>query len=128
MPTEPRGRCSRRILGEAPPCRSGAHGQSGRVHRYYVSAPLQQGRRATPNPNAVRRVAAGELERLLRDELALRMRVPAETTLTDLTKAIHRIEIEAECVRVIVDGAALTKAAIVSTPSMRTRSAVWAWR
>ena len=46
----------------APMTPTFSHGRSGRVHRYYVSAPLQQGRRTLPTPNAVRRVAAGALD------------------------------------------------------------------
>ncbi len=96
----------------APMSPTFTHGRSGRVHRYYVSAPLQQGRRPPPTPNAVRRVAAGELERLLRDELAPRLRMPTDATLLDMLPAIHRIEIEATCARVVVRRSALTKVAL----------------
>jgi hypothetical protein len=70
------------------------------LHRYYVSAPLQQARRVPATPDAVRRIAAGELKRLLRDELAPRMRFAADANLQDILPAIHRIEIEARSARV----------------------------
>ena len=53
-----------------------SHGASGRVYRYYVSAPLQQGQRRAVGDDAIRRVSAnmieakvtGILERLLAGE------------------------------------------------------------
>ncbi len=96
----------------APMSPTFTHGRSSRVHRYYVSAPLQQGRQAPPTPNAVRRVAAVEIERLLRDEMTSRMRMPADASLLELLPSVHRIEIEAESVRVELRRSALTKVAL----------------
>lgn len=101
----------------APMSPTFTHGRSGRVHRYYVSAPLQQGRRAPSTPNALRRVSAAELERLLRDELASKLRMPADATLVEMLPAIERIEIEAECARVVVRRSVLTKVALEGAES-----------
>jgi DNA invertase Pin-like site-specific DNA recombinase len=42
-------------------------GRSGRIHRYYVAADIQQGRTAGTSGSAVRRVGAEALERVLSD-------------------------------------------------------------
>jgi hypothetical protein len=42
-----------------------AYGKRGKLYRYYVSAPLQQGGRLRPGDGAIRRVSADPLERLI---------------------------------------------------------------
>ena len=44
-----------------------AYGKRGKIYRYYVSAPLQQGKRRHPHDDAIRRVSADPLEALLRE-------------------------------------------------------------
>ena len=39
-----------------------SHGRGGRLYRYYVSAPLQQGARRDPSDTAIRRISAPPLE------------------------------------------------------------------
>ncbi len=42
-----------------------SYGKMGKLYRYYVSAPLQQGRRPKDDDDAIRRVAAADVESLL---------------------------------------------------------------
>ncbi|XWN32949.1 MAG: recombinase family protein [Devosia sp.] len=46
-----------------------AYGKGGKVYRYYVSAPLQQGQRLRACDGAIHRVAADPLKALLRDTM-----------------------------------------------------------
>ena len=48
------------------------HKGETKVYRYYVSAPLQQGRAMREAPDALRRVAADEIEGLIERELRRR--------------------------------------------------------
>ncbi len=48
-----------------------AYGKGGRLYRYYVSAPLQQGARATPGDDIPRRISAAALEAALTEALAV---------------------------------------------------------
>ena len=47
-----------------------SYGKQGRLYRYYVSAPLQRGKRINGADDAIRRVAAPAIEGLLRQALA----------------------------------------------------------
>lgn len=47
-----------------------SHGASGKVYRYYVSAPLQQGARLDARQGEIRRVSANAIERLLGEMMA----------------------------------------------------------
>ncbi len=51
-----------------PMCPSFSRGKSGKLYRYYVSAPLQQGARMTGD--AVRRMSARAIEKLVSDTMA----------------------------------------------------------
>ena len=95
----------------APMSPTFTHGRSGRVHRYYVSAPLQQGRRPPATPRAVRRIPAAELERLLQVELACRLRGRSHAEFGEIVGFIKRIEIDEDSARVVVPTLALTKSA-----------------
>ena len=66
-----------------------AYGKSGKLYRYYVSAPLQQGKRRRAGDEAIRRVAAEALEQFLRAVLGRLM--PAVRT--DALDALLRIEV-----------------------------------
>lgn len=87
------------------------HSAEGRVYRYYVSAPLQQGRAATGRPAALGRVAALEVEGLVQRYLADWLESPSDTDLGMLLAPVRRIEIDAEEVRVIVQRSKLPRAA-----------------
>ncbi|MDB5430496.1 MAG: Site-specific recombinase, invertase Pin s [Caulobacter sp.] len=83
-----------------PMCPSFAYGRGGKVYRYYVSAPLQQGRKPRANPHAIHRVAADEVEEVLRASLAEAMNLDPTSLLPSLLAPVSRIEIEAEEIRV----------------------------
>jgi site-specific DNA recombinase len=53
----------------APMSPTFAYGKGGKAFRYYVSAPLQQGQRRSPEDDAVRRVSAPQLESLIIERL-----------------------------------------------------------
>ncbi|WP_373085270.1 recombinase family protein [Sneathiella sp.] len=75
-----------------------AYGRSGRLYRYYVSAPLQRGVKRNPQDDAPRRVSAATLEaRLLK---AMTRLLPALQE--DPLKLASRVEIHAESVEVLL--------------------------
>ena len=86
------------------------HGKRGQVYRYYVSAPLQQGRRRADDPG-IRRVPGPALEAMI--NTTIERIVPGNTTepLTLLT----RIEVHAESLQLLMPIAMLA--------SMRSRLA-----
>jgi DNA invertase Pin-like site-specific DNA recombinase len=101
----------------APMSPTFGYGRAGRVYRYYVSAPLQQGRSAADTPNAIRRVAAGAIETLVRDQLSSLVRAAGDAQLADLARAVRRIHIEAASVRITLQRSALNRSALdVLTP------------
>ena len=52
------------------------HGRNAQVYRYYISAPLQQGRGWELAGDAIRRVPAEAIEQLVLERLQLLMKVP----------------------------------------------------
>ena len=96
----------------APMSPSFTHGRNGQVYRYYVSSPLQLGRPVKPNPDAIRRVSAPEVERLLRDRLAAPLGAPEDAGLDVMLGSVKRVEIEADEVRVTLLRARVTRTAL----------------
>jgi site-specific DNA recombinase len=86
------------------------YGRSGRLYRYYVSAPLQQGRKPPANPRALRRVSAQAIEELVREQLILWIGAAARAELSTVISSLARVEIEADEVRLVVLRAAVTRA------------------
>ena len=74
-----------------------AHGRSGKVYRYYVSAPLQQGRSWQLDGDAIRRVPAEAVEELVLDRLRILKRTRIATAMSWATAAplLRRVEIHA---------------------------------
>jgi site-specific DNA recombinase len=70
-----------------------------KVYRYYVSAPLQQGRAMREAPDAIRRVAADEIEGLIEGELRRHLGADARS-LDDLMTCVHRIDLEPLAVQI----------------------------
>jgi DNA invertase Pin-like site-specific DNA recombinase len=98
--------------GEANPMSpTFSHGRSGKVHRYYVSAPLQQGRGATLGPDLVRRLPGAQIEALVRDQLATLPGSPTDASLQALLVPVVRIEVEAETLRIFLKRSDLPRAA-----------------
>ena len=72
------------------------HGRSGQVYRYYVSAPLQQGRRDADD-TSIRRVPGPALEAML-DEV-VRRAAPADA---DPMARLARVEVHAETLQLLM--------------------------
>ena len=87
------------VEGE-PMCPATAYGKTGKLYRYYVSAPLQQGRRgAKPGDDGViRRVAAAPLEAMLAETLRRLARCKDQDPLF----LPNRIEIHADHVEMLM--------------------------
>jgi DNA invertase Pin-like site-specific DNA recombinase len=75
------------------------HRREGKVYRYYVSAPLQQGRAMRETPDAIRRVAAGEIEGVVERELRRRLGADGRT-LDELMTCVLRVDLEPQAVRI----------------------------
>ncbi len=85
------------------------YGRNGKFYRYYVSAPLQQGRPVGTNPDALRRIAAGALEAIVRTQLAMALGASEDQTLASLLLPVQRIEVEVQELRLLVRRAAVRK-------------------
>ena len=67
-------------------------GRTGKLYRYYVSAPLQQGKACPANASAIRRVSAPALEQVVGE--ALRRLLPAAPAdPADPLALVHRLEL-----------------------------------
>ena len=77
------------------------HGSKGQVYRYYVSAPLQQGRSWQLDGEAIRRIPAEAIEELVLDRLQKlrRGRVGMPMSWAVATTLLKRIEIHADTVQ-----------------------------
>jgi DNA invertase Pin-like site-specific DNA recombinase len=105
-------------LDGAPMSPSFTHGKSGQVYRYYVSSPLQLGRPTRPDPDAVRRVSAPEIEELLQHHLAGRVQAPDGADLRTLLMAVTRVEVGAAAVRVTLLKTRLLRAGLAGCEVM----------
>lgn len=75
-----------------------AYGRSGKLYRYYVSAPLQRGTKRRLEDTAPRRVSATTLEaRLLK---AMSRLLPGQQE--DPLKLASRVEVHADCIEVLL--------------------------
>lgn len=87
------------------------YGRGGRLYRYYVSAPLQQGRSSPQSADAIRRIPAEAIEGLVRDRLVGLARAKADAALGDLIGAIRRVDIDATSVRIMLTRSSLATSA-----------------
>lgn len=104
-PTLTAGMAFRGLLFNAngePMCPSFAYGRGGKMYRYYVSAPLQQGRKPGSSPVGLHRVSAGELEEIVRDTLIRLSGGSSDQLLARLLGPVARIEIDAEEIRLVL--------------------------
>ena len=81
-------------------------GRSGRIHRYYVLSDLQLGRAAPSHSDAIRRVSAPALERLVVEEVR-RLADSPHTGLATLLALVLRIELRPAETHLILDQAKL---------------------
>ena len=70
-----------------------AYGKSGRRYRYYVSAPLQQGRATSLDRDVVRRVTAGALEAMISSRLRDCGLMPTNSTWVDMRRILTRVQL-----------------------------------
>ncbi len=85
------------------------YGRGGRVYRYYVSAPLQQGRKVEPREGVLRRVSAEALEDAVRTQLATVMPGGDDTSLAALLKPVRWVEVLPEALRIGFQAKALPR-------------------
>jgi site-specific DNA recombinase len=81
------------------------YGKSGRLYRYYVSAPLQQGKRSADD-DVARRVAAPLLEETVRQAV---LRIARAADDAAIRTAVARIELDLRCITVHLRRAAISK-------------------
>jgi site-specific DNA recombinase len=77
------------------------YGRGGRIYRYYVSAPLQQGRRMSPSSTAIRRISAPALEERLQSELGLLTGDDTGLPLSEWLGSAQRIELWPDAVHLV---------------------------
>jgi DNA invertase Pin-like site-specific DNA recombinase len=87
-------------------------GRKGQIYRYYVSAPLQLGRKPRIRADALRRVAAPEIEAILARELSQLLRASPGERLEQLLPAVKRIELEGEALRITLDRVGIPRASL----------------
>ena len=75
------------------------HKRGGKVYRYYVSAPLMQGRAVRSDPEAIRRVAAAEVEGVLERELNRRMGSEG-ASLSSLIGLVQRVQLQHDQIQI----------------------------
>jgi len=76
------------------------YGRGGRVYRYYVSAPLQQGRKIEEREGVLRRVSAEALEEAVRTQLATVIPAATDRPLAEMLKSVRRVEVLPESLRI----------------------------
>ena len=87
------------------------YGRGGKVYRYYVSAPLQQGRKIDRRDGALRRVRAEALHEVVKAALAPRHVHADDLPLAALLAPVRRIDLLAEEVRITLEADRLLPAA-----------------
>ncbi len=85
------------------------YGRAGRVYRYYVSAPLQQGRKVEPREGVLRRVSAEALEEVVRSQLATVLPVEPDRHLAELLRPVRRVEVLPHELRIAFEARALPR-------------------
>tara|TARA_R110002124_G_scaffold140378_3_gene304811 strand:- start:378 stop:2003 length:1626 start_codon:yes stop_codon:yes gene_type:complete len=85
------------------------YGRGGRVYRYYVSAPLQQGRKVVEREGVLRRVSAEALEDAVREQLATFGGAEPASTLAVLLKPVRRVDVLPQDLRIAFEAGALPR-------------------
>lgn len=85
------------------------YGRAGRVYRYYVSAPLQQGRTVERREGVLRRVSAEALEEAVRTQLATVLPEGPDRCLTELFRPVRRVEVLPQELRISFEARALPR-------------------
>ncbi len=94
------------------------YGRGGKVYRYYVSAPLQQGQHLEPDGRAIRRIKAETIEGLVREQLSPLIGRRPDAALTILLEPVRRIALAADELKIEVRRDALSRsgAALLEGP------------
>lgn len=87
------------------------YGRGGKVYRYYVSAPLQQGQRLSPDGRAIRRIKADAVEGAVRDHLLHLLARNTDASLAQLIEPVRRIVLAADELTIEVRRAVLSRSA-----------------
>lgn len=85
------------------------YGRGGRVYRYYVSAPLQQGRQVAERDGVLRRVSAEALEEAVRTHLETVMAGAADRPLAEMLKPVRRVEVLPQELRIAFEAKVLPR-------------------
>lgn len=85
------------------------YGRAGRVYRYYVSAPLQQGRKVEDREGVLRRVSAQALEEAVRTQLAMVTSHAIDAPMADVLQPVRRIEVLPQALRIALEAKALPR-------------------
>jgi hypothetical protein len=85
------------------------YGRGGRVYRYYVSAPLQQGRKVEARDGVLRRVSAEALEEAVRTQLATVSPGAPDRPLAEMLKPVRRVEVLPQELRIAFEARALPR-------------------
>lgn len=85
------------------------YGRGGRVYRYYVSAPLQQGRKVEEREGVLRRVSAEALEEAVRTQLATMLQGAPDRPLAEMLKPVRRVEVLPHDLRIAFEAKALPR-------------------
>ena len=85
------------------------YGRGGRVYRYYVSAPLQQGRQVEERDGVLRRISAEALEEVVRTHLETAMAGAADRPLAEMLKPVRRVEVLPQELRIAFEAQALPR-------------------
>jgi len=89
-----------------PMCPTFGYGRGGKVYRYYVSAPLQQGVRRRPCDDAIGRVPAEAIEQVVLGRLQQfgRSRSKPADDWASMAKPLRRVEVRANEVHLLLEG------------------------
>lgn len=85
------------------------YGRAGKVYRYYVSAPLQQGRKLEPRDGVLRRVSAEVLEDAVRNQLTTVLPEDADQPLAGMLKPVRRVEVLPQALHITFEAGALPR-------------------
>lgn len=85
------------------------YGRGGKVYRYYVSAPLQQGRKLEPRDGVLRRVSAEVLEVAVRNQLTTVLPESADQPLAGMLKPVRRVEVLPQALHITLEAGALPR-------------------
>ncbi|MFN3667902.1 MAG: recombinase family protein [Brevundimonas sp.] len=85
------------------------YGRGGRVYRYYVSAPLQQGRKVDDREGVLRRVSAEALEEAVQAQIASVISGVADRSLVEMLKPVRRIEVLPQELRIAFESKGLPR-------------------